>query len=248
MENKIELTDELMCRFQMFTNFHRPINSHDLRILWIKFSPDGRSLIAGSNKRTIQLYNCNTGQQENYFRLWKHGIGAIDYMDSNDMVLVGSHASKGDYAVRELNMTKNVYDATSYIGHSAPVCSMAVNREKKYFVTGGYDKAAMVFDFRVPDAQNIRSDFPCPPLVALHPTTTICALGIDNNRIELYDLRSMKMGPFSIFKMNMDNAKWTNVKFSPDGKQLLISSSATKIRVINSVNGAIQEVFGSKLN
>lgn len=245
MENKLDLTDNLMSQFEMFPNFHRPINSSDQRILWIRFSPNGESVIAASNKRTIELYNCNKGQQENYFRLTKHGICAIDYMDSNDVVLVGSYAVKGDYAVRELNMTKNVYD-TCYTGHVAPVRSLAVNREKKYFVTGGFDKSAMLFDFRIPTAQLSRSELSDAPLIALHPSTSIFAMAIDNTRIELHDLRSMNLGPFSIFKLNTDNVKWTSLKFSPDGRQLMISSNSTKIRIINSFTGAIQEVFGSK--
>lgn len=245
MADKLHLTDKLMGQFEMFPNFHRPINNSDLRILWIKFSPDGEQLIAASNKRTIELYNCNSGQQAKFFQPTKHGISCIDYMDSNDVVLVGSYAVKGDYAVRELNLVKNVY-GSCYTGQRAPACSLDVDRERKYFITGGFDKTAMLFDFRIPTAQVSCSDLAGAPLVALHPKTAICALALDNNRIELYDLRAMNLGPFSIFKLNTDNVKWTSLKFSPDGRQMLISTDSSKIRVINSFTGVIQEVFGSK--
>lgn len=245
MDDKIALTDILMSQFEIFPNFHRPINNPKKRIVSIKFSPSGDKLLAASNKRTLDLYNCNTAQQESYFELYKHGNSVIDYMDSDDTVLIGSCAVGGDYAIRELNMTKNKYDAC-YTGHSAPAVSLAVNGEKKYFISGGHDKSALVFDFRVPSAQVSLADLPCWPLVALHPKVDICALGLENNRIELYDLRSLDHGPFCVFRLNVESIKWTNLKFSSDGKQLLISSNSSKIRLIDSFNGVVQKDFCSK--
>lgn len=247
MSYKLDLSDKLLGQFEMFPNFHRPVNNPDNRIFWLKFSPDGEHLIAASNKRNIGLYDCNTGLRSNSFTLTKHGMSCIDYMDSNDVVLVGSNAVKNDYAVRELNFTKNCY-GTCYTGHSLPAIRIDVNREKKYFITSGYDKCAMLFDFRVQAAQLSCSNLPCPPLVALHPTSSICAMAFDNYRIEIYDLRSMNLGPFSIFKLNTEHVKWTSLKYSPDGQQLLISSNGSTIRIINSFTGVIQEVFGCKLN
>lgn len=246
MAASYDLTDKLMVRFEMFPNFHPPINDNEKRINWIRFSPDGTKLVAASNRHALELYNCDNAQQEGYLDLMKHGISAIEFMDTSDTVLIGSTGRriKYDFTVRELNMTKKTYD-TCYMGHRAPVKSLAVNQGKKYFVSGGHDKSALVFDFRVTSAQISCTTLTDAPLVALHPTTDICAVALDSNRIELYDLRSFA-GPFSIFKLNVDNVIWTSLKFSPNGKQLLISSNSSKIRIINSYTGFIQDVFGSK--
>lgn len=240
-----DLSDYLMTQFEMFPNFHRPINNPDQRILSIKFLPSGDNLIAATNKRTIELYNCNTARQEKLIGVYKHGISVVDVLDSDESILIGSIAVKGDYAVRELNMTTNKY-TQQYVGHCAPCASLAVNCEKQYFVSGGRDKSAMVFDFRIQSPQVICGELPSVPMVALHPTADICAIAIDDSLIELMDLRFMN-GPFCRFKLNADGTKWTHFKFSPNGEQILISSNGSKIRVINSLNGAIQEVFGSKL-
>lgn len=245
---KTELNDDLMAQFQMFPNFYRPINDDERRINWIKFSRSGEKLVAASNRHSLDLYNCNTAQRETYFDLQKHGIGTLDFIDSDDTVLIGSIGRiKYDYALRELNMTKKEYGA-SYYGHAAPVKSVSINAKKNYFVSGGYDKTALLFDLRNPTAQIHCTDLTDVPLVALHPTADICALALDSTRVELFDVRAMNLGPFAILRLNADNVKWTSLKFSPNGKQLLISSNTSKIRVINSISGAVQEVFGSKFS
>lgn len=248
MGTKTELNDESMAQFQMFPNFYRPINDDERRINWIKFSRSGEKLVAASNRFTLDLYNCNTAQRETYLELSKHGISTLDFIDSDDTVLIGSVGRiKYDYALRELNMSKKVY-GTAYWGHGAPVKSLSINPKKNYFVSGGHDKVALLFDLRNPTAQVHCTDLSDAPLVALHPMTDIVALALDNTRVELYDVRGMNFGPFEILRLNADNVKWTSLKFSPNGKQLLISSNTSKIRIINSISGAVQEVFGSKFS
>lgn len=241
---EFELTDEFLAGFQMFPNFCRPVHNHDKRIMSIKFSPDGEKLVAASNQRTLEMYNCNTGTQEQYFQLYKHGMSVIEYMDKSDEILVGS-ITKGDCAIRELNMSSNRF-VTSYIGHQRPSVSLSVDLEKKLFVSGGFDKSALVFDFRVPSAQLGLTDMPGIPLVALHPKTdNLCAMALENNRVELHDLRSLTK-PFTVFKLNPEQSNWVSMKFSPDGDQILISSDSSRIKVINSFHGSIQAIYSSK--
>lgn len=248
MGSKTELNDELIAQFQMFPNFYRPINDDERRIDWIRFSPSGEKLVAASNRHSLDLYNCNTAEREQFFDLQKHGVSTLEFIDSDDTILTGSIGRiKFDYALRELNLTKKVY-GVCYFGHSLPVKSLAVNSKKNYFVSGGHDKIALLFDLRNPTAQMHCTGLPEAPLVALHPTTDICALALENNRVELYDLRAMNYGPFAILRLNVDHVKWTSLKFSSNGKQLLISSNTSKIRIINSFNGVVQEVYGSKFS
>lgn len=245
MTPKTELNDDLMAQFQMFPNFYRPINDDERRINWIKFSQSGEKLVAASNRHTLDLYNCNTAQRETHFELHKHGISTLDFIDSDDTVLIGSIGRiKYDYALRELNMTKKEY-GSCYLGHAAPVKSLSINRKKGYFVSGGHDKMALLFDLRNQTAQIHCTELGDAPLVALHPTTDTCAMALDNNRVELLDVRAMNLGPYAVLRLNADNSKWTSLKYSPNGKQLVISSNSSKIRVIHSITGVVQEVFGS---
>lgn len=242
----LDLTPDMLASYRMFQNFRRPAPNDDKRMMSIKFSADGERLVAASNKRTLELYNCNTGLQENYFHMYKHGMSVIEYMEASDQILVGSiGVTKGDFAVRELNMTKNQF-ATSYIGHQRPSVSLAVNLEQKLFVSGGFDKSALLFDFRIPAAQLSLVNLPSVPLVALHPKTdNLCAIGLEDNRIELHDLRFLHQ-PFTTFKFNKEPIKWINLKFSTQGDQLLISTDSSKVRIVNSFLGNVQAHLDSK--
>lgn len=239
-----EESDNLMRTFNIFPNFRKPVNNADVRIKGIKFSPDGQKLVAANNERVIELYDCNTARFEKHFQLFKHGISTIDYMDAADKIIVGSNV-RGDCTIRELNLTTNQYEA-SYIGHSQPSHSLSVNPASKLILSGGMDKSMLLFDFRTPNAQVARHNLSGVPLVAMHPYTDLCAVGIDDCRIEIYDLRGIPFGPFAVFKLNYDNVRWTSFKFSSNAKQLLIGTNSPKIRVVNSKTGVIQQVFGSK--
>lgn len=238
MADTRELNDFLIGQFEMFPNFYRPFNNPKKRVRSIKFLPSGDKLVAVTNQRSIELWNCCTASQVNQFNMYKYGISTMDVLDTDETLLIGSHAIKGDYAIRELNMTRKEY-TQQFIGHAAPCTSLAVNCEKQYFISVGYDKSMLVFDFRIPDPQISCPNLPSVPLLALHPTTDICALACDNNQIDMMDLRFIN-GPFCRFKLNTDNVKWTHFKFSPTGEQLLVSSNGSIIRVINSFNGAVQ--------
>lgn len=134
MAIEIDDTDTYMSSFNMFPNFRRPINNPDKRIDTIKFSPDGERLIAASNQRTLELYNCNTAQQENLFQLYKYGVKVVDFIDSNNSVLVGSTGGvKNDYGIRLLDMKRNEFK-TIYTGHTNTAISLAVSLEQKLFV------------------------------------------------------------------------------------------------------------------
>lgn len=243
-----ETDDNFMGNFEIFPNFRRPYHNNDLRIRSIKFSEDGESLIAASNQRTIDLYNCNTAQQERSINAFKYGVSVIDYMDANDKILVGSEVpARGIYEIRELNMTTQKYE-TCYIGHSKPSVSLSVNTANKVFLSGGLDKSIMLFDFRTRGAEISRTNLSSVPIVAIHPWTDLCAVAVDDCRIEIYDLRGINYGPFSSFKLNYDQVNWTSLKFSSNAKQFLVSTNSSKIRVINSYTGAVQQVFGSKFN
>ncbi|PKU28170.1 wd repeat-containing protein hypothetical protein [Limosa lapponica baueri] len=68
--------------------------------------------------------------------------------------------------------------------------------------------------------------------------------------IRLWDLRSPNcQGPFATFKMQYDRTcEWTGLKFSNDGKLILISTNGGFIRLIDAFKGAILHTFGGYNN
>ena len=51
-------------------------------------------------------------------------------------------------------------------------------------------------------------------------------------------------GPFATFKMQQDkDCDWTGLKFSPDGKLILISTNGQVIRLIDAFQGTPLQTF-----
>ena len=104
------------------------------------------------------------------------------------------------------------------------------------------------------------------PVAAFDPDGLIFAAGINSESVKLYDLRSFDKGPFSSFKLQGEPVKsdhrnqtlsdfssifsadskeieWTGLKFSPDGKSILISTNGSVIKLIDSYNGTSLQTF-----
>ena len=65
------------------------------------------------------------------------------------------------------------------------------------------------------------------PVCSFDPEGLIFAAGVNSEMVKLYDLRSFDKGPFATFKMQYDwICEWTGLKFSSDGKLILISTKA----------------------
>ncbi len=68
-------------------------------------------------------------------------------------------------------------------------------------------------------------------VAAFDPTGLAFALGTDNRNVKLYDLRTFDKGPFSTFGLDevFDESEWHDLKFSPDGRKIMVSTSS-KVR------------------
>ncbi|VEL42895.1 unnamed protein product [Protopolystoma xenopodis] len=107
------------------------------------------------------------------------------------------------------------------------------------------------------------------PTAAFDPEGLIFAAGINSDSIKLYDLRSFDKGPFATFKIattpanpaaatsatlgsrnttfmasgDLPGTEWTGLKFSPDGKTLLIQTNGTQLKLIDAFKGSLQHVL-----
>lgn len=85
------------------------------------------------------------------------------------------------------------------------------------------------------------------PVAAFDPEGLIFAAGVNSESIKLYDLRSFDKGPFVTFLLNQEKeCDWTGLKFSKDGKTILISTNGSIIRLIDAFHGTPLQTFTGK--
>jgi len=158
------------------------------------------------------------------------------------------HAStKENDIIRYLNVEENNY-IRYFRGHNKKVVTLCMNPTDDSFLSGSLDKSIRLWDIRSSYCQGFMS-LAGRPVAAFDPEGLIFAVGINSECVKLYDLRSFDKGPFSSFKFTVEkDIEWTGLKFSPDGKTILISTNGSMIRLIDAFNGNSLQTFTGHSN
>jgi COMPASS component SWD2 len=81
------------------------------------------------------------------------------------------------------------------------------------------------------------------PLVAFDPQGLIFAVALNDRFIRLFDRSAYERGPFACFEIisnTSKSARWESISFSPDGKELLVSTNNDGCYFIDSFDGTVK--------
>lgn len=82
-------------------------------------------------------------------------------------------------------------------------------------------------------------------LVAIDPQGLVFAVGTNCNKIRVYDFREYIQGPFATWDVQDAQytpgrlPEWTSLKFSSDGKRLIIATNSDTIYVLDAYDGRL---------
>ena len=125
-----------------------PRNQHVLQghtdcINSVAFSPDGRYIVSGSDDRTIQVWDAQTGVQiGNSLQGHTYGVKSVAFSPDGRQIVSDSD----DSTIRVWDAQTGVQVGNSLQGHTDWVNSVAFSPDGRHIVSGSYDKTIRVWD------------------------------------------------------------------------------------------------------
>ncbi|KAK2142897.1 hypothetical protein LSH36_900g00006 [Paralvinella palmiformis] len=237
----MKLTDVVLRNFRVAKVFRENTD----RINSLDFSPNGETLISSSDDDSIVIYDCQNGTPKRTLNSKKYGVDLISYTHAINTAVHSS--TKVDDTIRYLSLHDNKY-IRYFQGHTKKVVTLCMSPTDDTFLSGSLDKTIRLWDLRSPNCQGLMH-LPGRPVAAFDPEGLIFAAGINSESLKLYDLRSFDKGPFATFKLQQDkDCDWTGLKFSPDGKLILISTNGSVVRLIDAFQGTPLQTFTGHTN
>nr|XP_058145039.1 WD repeat-containing protein 82-like [Dasypus novemcinctus] len=211
----------------------------------LDYSPSGEAVISSSDDDSIVLYDCQEGKPQRTLFSKKYGVALIRFTHAADTVVYSSN--KVDDTIRYLSLHDNRY-IRYFPGHNKRVVALSMSPVNDSFISGSLDRTIRLWDLRSPNCQGLMH-LQGKPVCSFDPEGLIFAVGVNSELVKLYDLRSFDKGSFATFKVPCDRTcEWTGLKFSNDGKSILISTKGSFIHLIDAFRGVEMHRFGGYAN
>lgn len=227
----MKLEDNSISKFKVAKEFCE----NKARINTIDFSESGKSLVTSSDDDTIHWYNCVEGISKREIQSKKYGCDLIMYTHSEHGAVHTS--TKENDIIRYLSLHDNKY-IRYFVGHEKRVVTLRMSPADDTFLSGSLDQTVRLWDLKV---EKPLAKFPCQgsPVLNYDPEGLIFAAGINSESIKLFDLRLYEKGPFNTIRIPKPPPEqvWTSLKFSPNGKQILITTNCEELYVLDAFSG-----------
>ncbi|GIY94489.1 WD repeat-containing protein 82, partial [Caerostris extrusa] len=175
----------------------------------------------------------------------KYGADHVRFTHSEDSAVHSS--TKIDDTIRYLSLHDNKY-IRYFTGHTKKVTSLSMCAVDNSLLSSSLDRSVRLWDVRSPNCQGLVVENG-RPIAAFDPDGQVFAVAVNSEEIKLYDIRSFDKEPFNVFvPYNQRNSDWTCLKFSPDGRLILISTNGSDVHLLDAYHGRPLTTFSSRVN
>ncbi|PSR87558.1 WD repeat-containing protein [Actinidia chinensis var. chinensis] len=234
-----ELDDETVRSMSIgavFSDFVGKINSLD-------FHRTADLLITASEDDSVRLYDIANAKLLKTTYHKKHGADRICFTHHPSSVICSSRYnldSTGE-SMRYLSMYDNRC-LRYFKGHKERVVSLCMSPVNDSFMSGSLDHSVRIWDLRVNACQGILR-LRGRPTVAYDQQGLVFAVAMEGGAIKLFDSRSFDKGPFDTFLVGGDMAEVCDIKFSNDGKSMLLTTTSNNVYVLDAYGGEKRFAF-----
>lgn len=213
----------------IFSDFVGKINSLD-------FHRKEDLLVTASEDDSVRLYDIANAKLVKTTYHKKHGADRICFTHHISSVIC---SSRYNLDTRESLRYLSMYDNRClryFKGHKERVVSLCMSPINDSFMSGSLDHSVRIWDLRVNACQGILH-LRGRPSVAYDQQGLVFAVAMEGGAIKLFDSRSYDKGPFDSFFVGGDTAEVCDIKFSNDGKSMLLTTTNNNIYVLDAYGG-----------
>nr|CAB3472390.1 unnamed protein product [Digitaria exilis] len=121
-------------------------------------------------------------------------------------------------------------------GHLDRVVCISFCSEKENFLSGSLDRTVLLWDQRAEKSQGLLR-VQGRPAVSYDDQGMVFAVAYGGH-IRMFDARKFEKGPFEIFSVGNDDSEAHVIKFSTDGRRILLTTKAGRVHVLDSFHGS----------
>ncbi|XP_075482435.1 protein ANTHESIS POMOTING FACTOR 1 [Primulina tabacum] len=230
-----QLSDDIvrdMSISALFSDFGGKINCLD-------FHRTADLLVTSCDDDSVRFYDISSAKLLKTTYHTKHGADRICFTHHPSAVICSSkHTLDSDEAPESLRYL-SMYDNRClryFKGHKGRVVSLCMSPVNDGFMSGSLDHSVRMWDLRVNVCQGMLH-LRGRPTVAYDQQGLVFAVAMEGGAIKLFDSRSYDKGPFDTFLVGGDTAEVCDIKFSNDGKSMLLTTTNNHVYLLDAYHG-----------
>ena len=219
----------------------RTLRDHTKPVNSVDFTKDGEWLLSSGADCRVCLYSVQTGTLDRVVTCATGGATLTRFTHDHLSVLVSST----DHTIRYTSLHDNSY-LRYFKGHTDAVVGMEMSPKDDCFATASIDRTARIWDLRTTNCQGIIPLSAGRPAVSFDNQGLVLAAAVDGGSVKLFDVRGYAKGPFTTFKIDgggADGYGFSCVKFSNDGKLMLVGTTNARAIVLDAFEGHLRGSF-----
>ncbi|MFT7619524.1 MAG: serine/threonine protein kinase [Planctomycetota bacterium] len=190
---------------------------------FVRFSPDGKKIVAGGSSGDIRIWNRLDGSME---RTIQTDLGWVSpHFHKNQLVVLGWDTANGN--VVETDNITGKRASTYRRQDKTRVPSVALSHNGKYVATAAWNSPAKLFDRNSQEELlEIETGFGNLQYeIAFSPDDRFVALGVSKANVRVCEIKTGKVSTLE------SNGQITSLAFSPDGELLVIGSNSEALEL-----------------
>ncbi|KAK1297193.1 hypothetical protein QJS10_CPB15g00518 [Acorus calamus] len=239
----MELTEEIVKSMEPGAAFR----DYNGRISSMDFHRGSNYLVTASDDESIRLYDIANATCLKTINSKKYGVDLVCFTSHPTTVLYSSK-NGWDESLRLLSLNDNKY-LRYFKGHHDRVVTLSLCPRRECFISGSLDRTVLLWDQRADKSQGLLR-VQGRPAVSYDDQGLVFAIAF-GGYIRMFDARmyekaSTWWGPFDIFSVGGDDSEANVVKFSNDGRLMLLTTTDGHIHILDSFRGTAMSTYNVK--